>query len=101
MKCRECNSCTKGYFASQPESYVCIGVKHPFVIEDVDHECTEYPEKNVSVTCVATIEEPKIAEAYVGDDGIYVPSEYDPRYHRMLISKELFVKAYDKWIRGL
>jgi len=44
MKCRECEACKKGYFKSRPDTYVCTGVKHPFVIEDIDVECTEYPE---------------------------------------------------------
>ena len=46
MKCKDCNSCCKGYFKSQPDKYVCIGVKEPFVIEDINNECTEYLEKN-------------------------------------------------------
>ena len=36
---------------------------------------------------------------FVGDDGIYIPSPYDPRYHQCLITKELFVEAYNKWIK--
>lgn len=28
-----------------PNDYVCTGVKHPFIINDIDHQCTEYPEK--------------------------------------------------------
>ena len=39
------------------------------------------------------------AKAFVGDDGIYVPSMHDFRYHEMLISKEIFVEAYNKWIK--
>lgn len=50
MKCKECNSCEKGWFASKPNEYVCIGVKHPFVISDINAECTEYPEKRNTVT---------------------------------------------------
>lgn len=46
MKCKSCSSCRKGYFESKPDKYVCIGVKEPFVIEDINNECTEYPEKN-------------------------------------------------------
>lgn len=52
MKCKECNSCKKGWFTSRPNEYVCIGVKIPFVIADINVECTEYPEKrskNVSI----------------------------------------------------
>lgn len=45
MKCIECDCCHKGYFESQPDKYVCIGVKEPFVIPDVNEECYEYPEK--------------------------------------------------------
>ncbi len=47
----------------------------------------------------AKIEEWEPAKPYVDEDGIYVPSSYDPRYHQMLISKELFVEAYNKWIK--
>lgn len=36
----------------------------------------------------------------VDDDGIYIPDSYDSRCYRMLISEELFVEAYNKWIKG-
>lgn len=45
MICSECNACVKGYFPSVPEKWVCTGVKEPFVIENIHHECTAYPEK--------------------------------------------------------
>ena len=45
MKCKDCSCCNKGWFKSSPELYVCTGVKHPFVIEDIDHDCTEYDYK--------------------------------------------------------
>lgn len=35
---------------------------------------------------------------YVGDDGIWIPHCVDPRSYMMLISRELFVEAYNKWI---
>ena len=43
---------------------------------------------------------------YVNDDGIYMPcSEYEPEScdttYRMLMSKEMFVEAYNKWIKGV
>ena len=101
MKCKDCDCKMKGFFACEPDKYVCIGVKEPFVIENTDVECTEYPEKRdpcVSTVKVATIAEVKPAKAYVGDDGIYVPSRYDHRYHELLMSRELFVEAYNKWI---
>jgi hypothetical protein len=42
MKCIECRCCRKGWYKSKPNSYVCIGVPEPFVISDVNAECTEY-----------------------------------------------------------
>lgn len=42
MKCKSCSSCRKGYFESKPDKYVCIGVKEPFIIKDINNECTEY-----------------------------------------------------------
>lgn len=49
MKCKDCNACQLGYFKSKPNSYVCIGVKVPFVIEDINAECTEYESKNSGI----------------------------------------------------
>lgn len=100
MKCKDCDCAVKGFFACEPNKYVCIGVKEPFVIEDTDVECTEYPEKRVTRIRIATITEPKIVKPYVGDDGIYIPSRHDYRCHELLISKDLFVEAYNKWING-
>lgn len=45
MKCKDCNSCIKGFFKYLPDKYVCIGVKEPFVIDDIRKECTEYYQK--------------------------------------------------------
>ena len=42
MKCRFCNCCHQGWFPSKPDAYVCTGVKEPFVIGNIDHDCTEY-----------------------------------------------------------
>ena len=100
MKCKDCSVCRKGFYLNRPEDYVCIGVKHPFVIEDINVECTEYSERREALVYTAKISEPKPAKAYVGDDGIYVPSRYDFRCHELLISKETFVEAYNKWIKG-
>ena len=44
MKCKECRGCKKGWFKSRPNSYVCIGVKEPFVIDNINVDCTEYSE---------------------------------------------------------
>lgn len=44
-------------------------------------------------------------EPYVGDDGIYVPlEEYVPEgcasAYKLLISKEIFIEAYNKYINN-
>lgn len=40
---------------------------------------------------------------YVNDDGIYVPIAYAAYgnlvYHQRIITKEMFVEAYNKWIK--
>lgn len=56
MKCRDCDCCRLGYFKSNPDKYVCIGVKNPFVINDINVECTEYPEKRSEETIMNTAE---------------------------------------------
>jgi hypothetical protein len=48
----------------------------------------------------AEIKTAEPAKAFVGDDGIYVPSDYDFRHHKLLMTKELFVEAYNKWIKN-
>lgn len=45
MKCKECDCCKKGFFKSKPDAYVCTGVLEPFVIENINVECTEYEER--------------------------------------------------------
>ena len=44
-------------------------------------------------------------EPYVGEDGIYEPIDaYVPEgtasLYKMIISKEMFIEAYNKWIKG-
>jgi hypothetical protein len=97
MKCKDCESCKKGWFKSEPEKHVCIGVKHPFVIEDINKECSQYKRLDIQT---AEISKPEPAKAFVDDEGIYVPLDSDPMYHKMVISKELFIEAYNKWIKG-
>ena len=46
MICKDCNCCKKGYSQSDPDAYVCTGVKLPFIIDDVYAECTKYPKIN-------------------------------------------------------
>lgn len=44
-------------------------------------------------------------EPYVSDEGIWYPcEEYTPEWmatnYKLVISKEMFVEAYNKWIKG-
>lgn len=38
MKCKECDACIK-----QGKEYVCTDIKEPFVIDNIEMECSEYP----------------------------------------------------------
>ena len=42
IKCKDCNVAVKDFFKCAPGEYVCVGVPEPFVISDIDKECTEY-----------------------------------------------------------
>ena len=55
----------------------------------------------------STIKEPVYVQCnpYVGADGIYIPvqsyvSEDTMPAYRLLISKDMFVEVYNKWIKG-
>ena len=50
MTCMECDCCKKGWFKSKPSDYVCIGVKEPFIIGNINNQCTEYPEHRNTIT---------------------------------------------------
>lgn len=55
MKCRECNCCKKGWFDYMPDVYVCTGVKEPFAINDINHECTEYEDRKDKIDIESAI----------------------------------------------
>lgn len=42
MICKECSHLRYNWIKDRPDEPYCIGVKHPFKIEDVNKECTEY-----------------------------------------------------------
>ena len=99
MKCKDCHACRKGYFESKPQAYVCIGVNEPFVINDINVECTEYPSLPLKQEVYMK------QYPYVDDTGIYVPcKEYTQEgtvsNYKLVISKEMFIEAYIKWIKG-
>lgn len=37
MKCKECDACVK-----QGNEYICTGIKEPFIIDNIEMECSEY-----------------------------------------------------------
>lgn len=101
MKCKDCHACRKGYFESKPQAYVCIGVKEPFVINDINVECTEYPSAVLPLKQEVYMKQ----YPYVDDTGIYVPCEEYVQEgcssnYKLVISKEMFVEAYNRWIKG-
>jgi hypothetical protein len=58
MRCKECNCCHEVPLTRWSATnrcyitkyvYKCFGVKEPFVIEDINIECTEYPDKAVDI----------------------------------------------------
>lgn len=100
MKCKDCNACKKGLWASKPDAYICIGVKEPFEILDIEQECTEYG----WATLVRPSDVYVKQNPYVDDDGIYVPvNEYVQEgcagTYRLVLSREMFVEAFNKWIK--
>lgn len=102
MKCKECKCCKLGWFKSRPEKYVCIGTPEPFVINDIERECTEYAwdSKVCQKKAVYVKQEP-----YVDDCGIYAPiNQYcvdgTTSDYKCVITKEMFIEAYNRWIVG-
>lgn len=44
--CRDCSACKKGFFKSEPDRYVCTGVKEPFIIGNINSTCFAYQDKD-------------------------------------------------------
>ena len=62
---------------------------------DIDHEVIHEALNATSVK----------HEPYVDDEGIWYPvHEYTPEWmstsYKLIISKEMFIEAYNKWIKG-
>lgn len=55
MKCKNCDALGLGFFASRPDDYVCLASSAPFVIEDIEAECTEYPERGGVVKTIEQV----------------------------------------------
>jgi hypothetical protein len=89
MKCKECDCCHEIVLSkwSNAENcwvtenvYKCWGVAEPFVIDDINHECTEYGEyKNKTVMTnadrIRSMTDEELAESK------YIPCPYDDGYY--------------------
>ena len=80
MKCKNCDFCHKGWFPSKPDEYVCIGVKVPFVITDINHDCTEYKDiaesNKIEVVRCPHCDESYYQEIYSITTCVYSPNIY-------------------------
>lgn len=43
MRCKECSYKQKGWFKSRPNDWVCIATKEPFIVHDLEANCSQYP----------------------------------------------------------
>lgn len=71
MKCKDCRCSRLGFFASEPLDYVCIGVKHPFIIEDINKDHPECGLPIVEPPPIITNWIP-VSERYPTEEGRYL-----------------------------
>lgn len=80
MRCKDCRCCHKGWFPSKPDAYVCTGVKVPFVIDNIYHDCTEYPDRaasnKVEVARCPYCDDSYYQELYSTTTCVYSPTIY-------------------------
>lgn len=50
------------------------------------------------VVKVENVEPLPLAKPYVGEYGIYGVNTMDPRFNVLIMTKEQFIEAYNKWI---
>ena len=48
MICKDCTALHRRDYSDNTYEYYCYGVKHPFVIKDINNECTEYVDDNMT-----------------------------------------------------
>lgn len=89
MKCSECTACRYVTYNNHTHNgeWKCYGVKEPFTIEDIEQECTEYPEMRKTNTMVEEdyssvylTPEEKAAVTSIKDSGS--TTEFDTGAHR-------------------
>lgn len=98
MKCKDCSCCKLGFFASRPGSYVCIGVKNPFVINNIYAECTEYEDRRARKVEEETFDR-KTALRVLQDLSKNMYPNYDIFGHKTLvINRERFEEVRKKYL---
>lgn len=103
MKCKDCSACYQVFYNDEQtiSDYICYGVREPFVIYDINSDCTEYPDREeVSTTEIPDLDLSNAPKFYVDDEGIWVP-EIGTSMYKQIMSKEMFVEAYNRWIKGI
>lgn len=84
-----CPTCNKEMLRLNNRSFYCATCNSNMVFQPISMERSAYIKQ----------------EPYVDDDGIWIPYEkyvlegYASAY-RLVMSKEIFVEAYNKWIKG-
>lgn len=84
MKCKECDACVK-----QGNEYVCIGVKEPFVIDNIEMECSEYPNFSQSGTMYSIKEDGTLGEKIGTCDMLKEKINMKHKYLRELFPNKL------------
>ena len=84
-----CPICNKEMLRLNNGSFYCTTCNSNMVFQPISMERSAYIKQ----------------EPYVDDDGIWIPyEEYAPQgcasEYRLVMSKDMFVEAYNKWIKG-
>jgi len=94
LKCRNCSACKQGFFKSKPDKWVCTGIPEPFIVDDINVSCTEYPE-NKKDGClmkwnvyIYDVNQQKMADFNIFDHGSFV--EYVKKAIKKFKNKEVF-----------
>lgn len=102
MKCKDCNNCEQVFYddAKTECDHVCTCVQDPFVIDDINSECVE--PQNIATIAIANIscDYSNAPAFYVDDEGIYT-SVVGTSAYQQIMSREMFVEAYNRWIKGI
>ena len=103
MKCKDCEYREEVFYDDDLELScdVCTAAEEPFIIDNLNFECTEFPEKAIDeVVKTPDLDFSNVPKFYVDDDAIWTPVIGTSTYQQIM-SKEMFVEAYNRWIKGI